>query len=222
MKKENIRQFVIIGSGKFGTSLAETLYSGGHNVLVIDKDENVIQRIESQKISTYSAICDAKNKEALKKLGINEDYDYGIVCIGEDILSSILSVLILKELGVKKVIAKSINELQVQVLKKIGVDEIVFPEIETGKRLGHSLINTHILEELEISSNYSVVEIEAPEKFIGNKLKDLDLRNEYQANVLGIKQGNTINPNPKADTELKTGDILVVFMPKDKVNKMIE
>jgi len=216
--EQNInKQFVIIGMGRFGTSLAETIYSSGYNVLAVDNDEEVIQKLESERIVTYSAICDAKDKDALQKLGINDDFDVGIVCIGEDTLASILAVLILKELGVKKVIAKSIDRLQVQVLKKIGVDDIVFPEIDTGKRLGYNLINSHILEELEVSSDYSVLEIELPKNMIGSKLKDLNLRERFKANILCIKHGEEINPNPRADTELAEGDILVMFMPKSEL-----
>ena len=218
MPDKQTKQFVIIGMGRFGKSLAETVYSAGHNVLAVDKEEEEIQKLESERIVTFSAICDAKDKDALAKLGINEDFDVGVVCIGEDTLSSILSVLILKELGVKKVIAKAIDRLQVQVLKKIGVDEIVFPEVDTGKRLGFNLINSHILEELEVSSDYSVVELEPPANMIGKRLKDLQLRDKFSANILCIKRGSEINPNPRADTELSEKDILVMFMPKSEAD----
>lgn len=215
------KQFVIIGMGRFGKALAETLYSANHNVLAIDNNSSVIQKLEGDKTVTFSAICDAKDKNALEKLGIGPDYDCGIVCIGSDVLSSILAVLILKEMGVRRVIAKAIDRMQVQVLRKVGVDQVVFPEIETGRRLGHNLINTHILEELEISSNYSVIELSTPASFCGRKLSDLDLRNRFQANVLCIKRDGKIIPDLRADTELTEEDILVVFMPKDMARELI-
>ena len=213
------KQFVIIGLGRFGSSIAETLFSLGNDVLVIDKNEECVQDI-SDKV-THAVQMDATDENALKSLGIR-NFDVAIVTIGDDIQSSIMATLLLKELGVKYIVAKAKNDLHEKVLKKIGADKVILPEKEMGIRIAHNLVSSNILEYIDLSPDYSIIEIEAIDEWCDKSLKELNLRSKYGINIIGLKGNNWINISPGADEIINKGDIMVAIGSADDLKKVEE
>lgn len=203
-----VRQFAVIGLGKFGASVARTLAEMGHEVLAIDKDPDKIQHLADS--VTHAVQADATDEEALRVIGIR-NVDVAVVTIGQDIRASILASLILKEIGVGLVVAKATDELHGRLLEKLGVDRVVYPERDMGVRLANSLASSNILEYIELSPDYGVAEIVATEDFANKTLRDLNLRARYGANVVAIRSGDDVKVSPGADDRVREGDILVVL-----------
>lgn len=203
-----VRQFAVIGLGKFGVSVARTLAEMGHEVLAIDKDPDKIQHLADS--VTHAVQADATDEEALRAIGIR-NVDVAVVTIGQDIRSSILASLILKEIGVGLVVAKATDELHGRLLEKLGVDRVVHPERDMGIRLANSLASSNILEYIELSPDYGVAEIVATVDFADKTLRDLNLRARYGANVVAIRSGDDVKVSPGAEDRVREGDILVVL-----------
>ncbi|MBB6216807.1 trk system potassium uptake protein TrkA [Anaerosolibacter carboniphilus] len=212
-----MKQFVVIGCGRFGSSVARTLYSLGYDVLAIDENEDVIQTIADS--VTHAVQVDATDETSLKSLGIR-NFDVAVVTIGSDIQSSILITLIAKELGIKYVVAKAQNELHAKVLYKIGADRVVFPERDMGVRVAHNLVSSNILDYIEVAPDYSIVEISALKEWEGKNLKDLNMRAKYGINVMAIKHGSEINISPNALDMIGKDDVLVVVGHNDDIQKI--
>jgi len=202
------KSFAVIGLGRFGTSVAKTLSLMGHDVLAIDTDEERVQEVID--CVTHAVQVDALEEAALKSLGIR-NFDVVIVAIGADIQASILTTVILKELGVKFVVAKAQNELHGKVLEKTGADRVVYPERDMGVRVAHHLVSTNVLDYIELSPNYSILEAVAPVDFIGRTLADIDLRAKYHVTLVAIKRGQDIIVAPLAEDVIQEGDILVTI-----------
>lgn len=203
-----MKQFVVIGCGRFGTSVAKTLYNQGHDVLAIDGNEEIVQEISDS--VTYAAQADVQDENSLKSLGIR-NFDVAVISIGSNIQASIMATLIVKEMGVKTVIAKAQNDVHAKVLYKIGADKVVFPERDMGVRVAHNLVSPNILDYIELSPDYSIVEIAAIAEWENKSLKELKLPTKYGVNVVAIKQIDSMNVTPKADDVIKAGDILIVL-----------
>jgi trk system potassium uptake protein len=201
-------QYAVIGLGRFGLSIANKLYESDQEVLGVDVNEERVE--ESNHCVTHAVICDSTDPEALKSIGIR-NFDTVIVAIGNDIQASILSVLLLKELGVKKVIAKAINKLHGQVLKKVGADWVVFPERDMGIRVAHQLLSPNVLNFIEISKDYSVEEVKIPDRMMEKTLRELDLRAKFNLSVIAIRNEDEINISPSPDEKIDYGDVLVVI-----------
>ena len=202
------KQYAVIGMGRFGSSVATTLYKEGNEVLAIDKNKDNIDDHKNE--VTYAVIGDSTEEEILKELGIR-NFDIVIVAIGDDLQSSILTVLLLKEMGVKKVIAKALNKNHAQLLYKIGADKVVFPERDMGERLAHQLMaSPNVLNFIELADDYSIEEIKLPTSMNGKSLKELDLRAKYNVIVIAIKELKEINIAPDPDEKLEQNDILIV------------
>lgn len=210
MKKE----FVVIGLGRFGGSICEELTKLGMDVLAIDKDEEIVN--DYSNIVTHAVVGDATDETVLKSLGIR-NFDHVIVAIGNDIQSSILTTLILKDLGVKKVTTKAINDYHEKVLVKIGADQVVHPERDMGRRLAHNLVSTNIHDYLELSDEHSIVEVSANEIIHGQSIIDLDVRARYGVNIVAIKRGKNIIVSPQASEVILKGDILIVIGSDDDI-----
>ena len=189
------KQFVIIGLGRFGSSIAKTLYSLGNDVLAIDKDEDIVQEIADS--VTHAVQLDATDENALRALGIR-NFDVAVVTIGDNIQSSIMATLLVKELGVKYIIAKGHSDLHAKVLYKIGADRVVLPEKDMGVRVAHNLVSANILDYIELSEDYSVMEIQVLDEWSGKTLNELRLRSKYGINVMAIKRGDEVNLSPSA------------------------
>lgn len=200
------KQFIVVGLGRFGTTVAETLTQLGHDVLAIDKDEQLIQDI-SDKV-THAVQMDATDEYALRTLGVR-NFDVAIVTIGSNIQSSIMVTLLLREAGVKYIICKGQSELHKKVLEKIGADRVILPEKDMGIRVAHNLISSNLLDFIELSPDYSVMEIQAPAAWVGKSLKNLHVRATYGINIMAIKEGNEINIAPGADDIIKEDSVIV-------------
>ncbi|MBU3146504.1 TrkA family potassium uptake protein [Clostridium sp. CF012] len=211
------RQFIVIGLGRFGTSVAETLYSLGNDVLAVDFDEDVVQNI-SDKV-THAVQVDANDENSLRALGIR-NFDCAVISIGTNIQSSILATLLVKELGVKYVITKATNALHAKVLYKIGANRVVFPERDMGVRVAHNLVSSNILDYIELSPDYSIAEVVSPEEWHNKTLRELNIRAQYGINVMAIKRNNDIDVSPSADNTIEPGDIIVAIGNIEELNKL--
>ncbi len=201
------KQFAIIGMGRFGSSVAKTLSQLGFEVLAIDHREETVQDVSA--FVTHAVQADSTDEEALRALGIR-NFDVVVVAIGEDIQASILTTLILKEMGIPTIIVKAVNDLHGKVLKKIGADKVVYPERDMGQRVAHHLISSNIIDYIELSADYSIVEIKVSKQMIGKSLKQLDIRAKYGCNVIAIKQNEQLIIPPSAEDPLRMDDILVI------------
>lgn len=201
------KQFAIIGMGRFGSSIARTLSQLGFEVMAIDSREETVQEISA--IVTHAVQADSTDEEALRALGIR-NFDVVVVAIGEDIQASILTTLILKEMGIPTVVVKAVNDLHGKVLKKIGADKVVYPERDMGQRVAHHLISSNIVDYIELSADYSIVEIQTSRHMVGKNLKELDIRAKYGCNVIAIKQNEKLIIPPSAEDRLRSDDILVI------------
>lgn len=204
------REFAVIGLGRFGGSICRELSEEGMDVLAIDTQEDKIN--EFKDIASHAVIADTTDEKVLKELGIR-NIDHVIVAIGDNIQASILTTLMLKELGIKKITVKAQNDYHEKVLKKIGADQVVHPERDMGRRIAHSIISNNILDHLELSDDHSIVEVKAGKKMIGKTLVELDVRANYGCNIVAIKQDKTkeINVSPMASEVIDSDDILIVI-----------
>ncbi len=211
------RQFVVIGCGRFGTSVAMKLNELGSEVMVVDNNEEIIQDISEY--VTHAVQADATDENTIRSLGIR-NFDVAVVTIGSDIQSSILITLMCKELGVKHVVAKAQNELHAKVLYKIGADRVVFPEREMGIRIAKNLVYENVLDYVELDPRYGIAEIYAPDDWVGKSIRQLDLRSKYHINVLGLKQGADLNVQFDPESQLTEGTVLVVIGSNTDINKL--
>lgn len=210
-----MKQYIVIGCGRFGSSVATTMHLLGHQVMAIDKNDDAVQAL-AEKV-THAAIVDVTDEQALRALGMG-NFDVAIIAIGSDIRASIMATLIAKEMGVEQIVCKAKDELQAKVLYKIGADRVVFPERDMGVRVAHNLVSNNILDHIELDPDYSIVEIVTPKEWEGKTLIDLDLRAKYEITVLAIKCGKSINVTPSPEEELKAGSILVVIGQNSKIS----
>ncbi|MCD5405092.1 MAG: TrkA family potassium uptake protein [Desulfotomaculum sp.] len=210
-----MKTFAVIGLGRFGTSLAITLCRMGHEVLAIDEDEKKVEEIIE--FVTHAVQADAKDEQALKELDI-KNFDAVIVSVGKE--ASIWVTVMLKEMGVKKVIAKAQTELHGKVLSRVGADKVVFPERDMGERVARALVSDNIMEQITLSPEHSIIEMIAPPKFIGKTLQDIALGREFGVTVLAIRRGKEILISPNAKTEIIEGDLLVIIGRNEQLEKM--
>ncbi len=200
-------EYAVIGLGRFGSSVARTLYDLGHNVLAMDKDEEALRLVVDH--VTHAVQIDSTDPEALRAVGIT-NFDAVVVAIGVDIQESILTTMLLKDLGVKTVVAKAVDERQGKVLQKVGADTVVFPERNMGERVAHSLASPNVVEYLELSPDYTIDEVRIPPRLDGRALGDLELRAKFGVNVLLILRDSQLLISPTTDVRLQSGDVLVV------------
>ncbi|CAM4497075.1 potassium channel family protein [Paenibacillus typhae] len=211
------KQYAIIGMGRFGSSVAKALSGMGYDVLAIDTDEQRTQEISG--IVTHAVSADSTDEEALRALGIR-NFDVVVVAIGEDIQASILTTLILKDLGVPAILVKARNELHGKVLSKIGADKIIYPERDMGLRVAHHLASPNILDYIELSPDYSILDMKVPKQMLGKNLLELDIRAKYGCNVMAIRRGDEMNITPRAEDRLADGDVLVIVGHKDNLTRL--
>lgn len=202
------KQYVVIGLGKFGTSVAKTLYETGNDVLAIDKSEELVQEIADN--VTHAIQLDATDENALKTIGIT-NFDVAIITIGSDIQSSVMATLLVKEVGVKYIVAKAHSDLHAKVLQKIGADRVIQPEKDMGARVAHNLVAINILDYIELSPDYSVIEIESPKVWHGKTLRELNVRAKYGINIMAVKGANDINIAPNAEDVISEDDIILAI-----------
>lgn len=214
-----MKSFAIIGIGRFGESVAKTLAELGNEVMAIDKSPERIQEISEY--VTHAVEADIMDETILKELGLR-NFDVIIVSIGSDREASIMATLLAKEVGVKKVIAKAQDEIHGKVLKKVGADKVIFPERDMGTRLAHNLTSNNILDYIELSPDFSILEIKTLKSWVNKSLKDLQIRNEYGVNVIAIKDGKNINISPIADDIIRENDIIIIIGDAKAIKKVEE
>jgi len=210
-------EFAVIGLGRFGSSVARTLYELGHNVLAVDKDEESLRAVVDH--VTHAVQVDSTDPNALRAVGIT-NFDAVVVAIGVDIQESILTTMLLKDLGVKKIVAKAVDDRQGKVLEKVGADTVVFPERDMGVRVAHTLASPNVLEYLELTSEYTIDEVRVPDRLNGRTLQDLDLRTRFGVNVLLILRDSQLLISPATDVQLRSGDVLVVVGENKQLNRL--
>ncbi len=212
-----MKQFIVVGLGRFGSSVAKTLTDNGYDVLAIDQDHQIIQDISNS--VTHAVEADATDEEALKTLGVR-NFDVAIVSIGDNLHANILCTLILKELEVPYVIVKAQDNLHGKVLTKVGADRVVYPERDMGERIANNLISSNVLDYLEFAPNYSVVEIMASETMVGKTLAELGFRNKYDVNVMAIKRGQSLNMTPGGNDKILEDDTLIVMGKNENLDQV--
>ena len=212
------KNFVVIGMGRFGFSVARTLYEMGHDVLAVDSAQELVNDISPY--VTHAVQADAADEKSLRALGLN-NMDAAIIGMGDDIKASIFVTILCKELGVNMVISKAQDELHGKVLSKIGADKVVYPERDMGIRVAQSLTSSNILEFIGLSDEHSIVEVEVPDEWDDCTIKDLDLRKKHGVNVVAIKsQDGHLNINPLGETVLNHKDIMVVIGSLDDIRNI--
>ena len=220
-------KFAVIGLGQFGTAIAKTLSSRNAEVIAIDKDLNKVEDIKD--FVAYTVAIDATNMDALKSQNI-QDMDCVIVAIGENFHSAILCINILIELGVKRIIGRSMGENERLILEKLGIKEIISPEDELGFRITESILNPNILFSMPLPDNYLIVELKAPKKICNEKLGEIKLREDFGLNLITILRATKINENlkhhisgiPSANTVINSSDILVLFGKSSDITKFVD
>ena len=208
MKDERKKQYLVLGLGRFGASVAESLYSLGHEVLAVDADEGLVEDVAPR--VTQAIAADATNEEVLASLE-PAAFDATIVSIGANVRDSILIAVLLREMGAKSVIAKAADELHAKVLRKVGVDRVVFPERDMGQRLARSLATQNFLDMMELSDEYQMVEVLAPEAWHGRTLLEVNVRRHYGVSVIAIRRAERFIASPGAEERFQAGDILLVL-----------
>jgi trk system potassium uptake protein TrkA len=212
-------KFAVIGLGSFGSNIAKTLYEKGNEVLAVDDDKEKIDEVKS--FVSHAISMDAADKENLQAMGI-QDMDVVIVSLGPEMEASILTVLYLKEMGAKRIVAKALTEDHAKILESVGATEVIYPEKDMAIKTALKLSCPNVLEYLPLISGFGIQEIAPPEKFIGKSLRELDLRNKYGIQIIAIKE---LIPEkttfvPKADFVLKDSDILVIMGEEKQLEKI--
>lgn len=211
------KNFVVLGCGRFGSSVAMSLYELGHDVLAIDNNEENIQEIADK--VTHAVQADCTDEHALRSLGIR-NFDVAVVSIASDIHSSIMATLLVKEMGVPYVLCKAMNARQAKVLYKIGADQVVFPERDMGIRVAHSLVSRNIIDFIELNLQYSIAEITIPAQWVGKTMEQLSLRAKHGLNVIAYKRGGQIDISPNPKMPFYGEDILIVVGKNEDIEKI--
>ncbi len=214
------KQVVVIGLGRFGSSVAQELYQMGHDVLGIDLDEENVQNMLGH--VTYAVKADATSEASLTDLGVN-NFDVAIVAIGTDIQSSILATLLLKDLRIPYIVTRAINDLHANAMERIGADKVVYPERDMGHRLAHIGFEPGVLDYMEVAPNYGITKLRPPEQLVKQTLDESGLsrpRDKYGVAVLAIRRGREYFLIPAKEEEVKPGDILIVAGNAEQLGKI--
>ncbi|MBQ3542377.1 MAG: TrkA family potassium uptake protein [Oscillospiraceae bacterium] len=215
-----MRSYIVVGLGRFGSEVARQLCLQGCEVLAMDSRNDLVQQISAD--VTHAVVADARDKEVLKALGV-KDFDCAVVAIGGDLSASVLATMNIKELGVPYVVCKAHDDTHRRVLEKIGADRVTIPEQENAVRLARSLSSLNVLDYIELSEDYGIVEIPAPRSWHEKSLRELNVRAKLGVNILAVRRGGKINVSPAADFTICDGDVMVVLgdtVALEKVQKL--
>lgn len=211
------KQFLVVGLGRFGMSVARSLSDLGQEVMAVDTDAALVDAMAPHVMQAIQ--LDVTDEEALSSLDI-QNFDVAIVSIGQNTRDSILVSVLLKELGVPYLVARVNDELHAKVLRKVGVDRVIFPEQDMGARLARSLLTPNVLELMELTGDYQIVETRVPAKWVGNSMLDLDVRRRYGLNILAILRGGRFLVSPAPDIPFETNDNVLVMGRKDDIERL--
>jgi trk system potassium uptake protein len=219
IRPDHKRQFAVIGLGRFGRAVCETLHRGGYEVLGTDIDEKRVTDILATGAAAHAICLDSTDPLALKEAGIFE-FDTVIIAIGNYLQESIITTLNVKEAGVVNVVAKASSDVHAKLLQKVGADRVVLPEYEAGCALAQTLTRPGIFDRFELDPQHSIVELTVPESFHGKTILELRLRSDYGLNVLAIGRSQNFDINPKPDRRLSAGDMLVVIGNTEDIDRL--
>jgi trk system potassium uptake protein TrkA len=218
------RSFAVIGLGRFGAAMATTLAELGHDVIGIDGDQDKTRVLADS--LTLALQLDATDEKALVAAGIT-DVDVAVVSIGENLEASLLVVTLLRELGIKNIVAKAVTPLHGRILEKLGVSRVVFPERETAIRIAHSLVIPNVLDYIELSGEFSIVDVPAPNEFAGKTLRDIGLRSRFGLTTIAIKRPSKskggqpdVNIAPGPDDVVQEGDVLSLLGGNERLGHL--
>ena len=203
-----MKSYVVIGLGRFGSGLARNLCQLGAEVLAIDIRGDLVQQIAND--VTHAVVGDGQDKEVLRALGVR-NFDCAIIAIGDNLAASVLTVMNLKELGVPYLVCKAHDVTYGRVLEKLGVDRVVIPELEQAQRLARILHSHNVLDYIELSTDYGILEVPAPKSWMGKSLRELNVRAKLDINIIAVKNGEKTNVSPSADYQICSGDVLAVL-----------
>ena len=215
-----MKSYVVIGLGRFGVEAAVRLWELGAEVMAIDTRSEVVQQVSSS--VTHAVVADARDKEVLRALGV-ADFDCAVVAIGDSLTDSVLATMNLLELGVPHLVCKAYDETHSQILRKLGAHQVLIPERDQAARLARSLSSPNVLDFIELSSDYGIIELPAPKSWQGKTLKELNVRAKLGVNIIAVKCGGEINVSPAADYTIGKEDIMVVLgdmIALEKVQKL--
>lgn len=203
-----MKSYVIIGLGRFGERVAQQLCALGNEVLAIDTNAELVQQVSG--CVTNAAVADAQDKDVLMALGVKE-CDCAVVAIGDSLAASVMATMNLQELGVPKIVCKAKDEAHRRVLEKLGADRVVIPEKEVADRLAHSLASANVLEYIELSTDYGIVEVPSPEKWVGHDLRELNVRAKLGVNIIAVRTSHGVKISPPADYVVNQNDVMVLL-----------
>ncbi len=206
-------QFFVAGLGRFGKSVAITLEKMGYDVMAMDIDEDVVQDLSDS--LGYVVCADCSDEKNLTSIGAG-NADVAVVAVG-DLSASLMTTLILKEIGVKKIVVKALDLLHGKMLQKIGADKIIYSENEMGIRVAHNLISPGIVDYIEMENNITILSIHVPEDWVGKSLIDIDVRRKYNITVVAIKREGNMFVNPRPDMQMQDKDMLVILGDSESV-----
>lgn len=214
-----MKSFVVFGLDPFGQTIAITLEQSGHQVMVMDPDEDAVRHVAD--ITTDAVIGDPMSEAVLRKAGVTS-YDTAIISFPGQINNTVLLTILLKEMGIKQIVARACSELECKVLEKIGVDVIVFPERDMGEKLAHTLDKQNVLEYLRYSADYSIVEVKVPADWVGKTIIELNVRRRFGVNIVAINEDGSgnINISPLPDRAFLKNDIITLIGSNKTINKL--
>lgn len=212
--RQKKHEFAVIGLGRFGRAVAQTLVKNGHHVLGIDRDLEIVQQLAAE--LPHVVTLDSTDEEALRQVDITS-FETVVVAIGDDFESALLTVATLKELGVRRVLCKTLSRRQRDIVLKVGADRAIMPEYEAGRRLALDLTIPNMLEHFDIDPVYGISEVKAPQGVCNQSLRQLNLNGRYGINILLIKRGDSVTIAPAGDFILLEDDLLVIFASNDQI-----
>lgn len=212
-----MKTYAVIGLGRFGEAVATQLTAVGKEVLAIDAQEELVQQVSD--LVTHAVVADAREESVLRSLGLR-NFDCVVVAIGSDVAASILITMFCKELGVKKVVCKAGSDEHKRALLKVGADRVVIPEKEMGLKVAQNLASANVMDYIELSNEYSIVELAAPAQWTNKSLRALNVRAKYDISVIALRRGSGIVVSPGAAEVICDGDILVALGSVDALTKL--
>lgn len=214
-----MKRAVVIGLGIFGYNIARTLFENGFEVVAIDKNKDIIQKIRDH--STKAILADGTDQEIMDEIGIGED-DIAIISFGEDLAAATLITLHLKQMKVKNIIAKAPNEEHKLILEKVGATEVIIPEMDMAKKVAKSLVSPNMMDYIPLSEDYIISEMAPPNSFLGKTIRELGLRAKYSIEVIAVRDvlSESVHMVPQADFVIKDGEVLVVIGKETDINKI--
>jgi len=203
-----MKSYIVIGLGRFGAEIAAKLYECGEEVLAVDTDESIIDKIADR--VTKAVACDARDRDVLEKLGAG-NFDRAVVAVGSDLAASALITMHLKALNVPFIMCKAHDDTYREILEKLGADRVIIPEREVADKLALGLTHAGVMEYIELSEEYGIVEMEPVSSWIGKSIQELELRTRYGANVIAIRKGESIQIPPDIQAPIAADEIMVML-----------